>query len=567
VARASDLPSYTLLDRDGLRWRVFAAGPAAAYLEAEAAPSPGLTRRLAAQRAGLWRTRPRSVHDLVPAYCSLLAEFRAGAAVAELVDWLRTAVDAPDDPLALGAGAPEAAAGDAGATRAHHRIRVAYGAHADREALERASGRSFDALVAEHAAASYTVAFIGFTPGFPYLLGLPPGLALPRRERPAARIPAGAVAIAGAQAGIYPSASPGGWWVLGITDARLFDVRRDPTALLASGDTVRFVPTPPEALERLPPLPASAPPAPLAPEDAVLRIDDIWPGAATLQAGPRAAVGHLGMAQAGALDQGAFQAAQEIVGASRHSAALELVVPHLTLDVLHPTTLVVTGGGADLRIDGHPAATWRAHTLRAGARIQLRPASGRAGGANAGGASIGGATTYLAVAGGVRWPWHDAAHPDLHAVQSTDLRAGLGRALRRGDALAVAGPPAAARAWVGRPRYAERAYLRVHPGPQHDAEALDALMASRWRLATRDRTGARLDGPPLALGRHEVVSQGVPLGAVQVPADGRPLVLLADRGRTGGYAVPAVVDPRDLWQLAQAGSGSEVWFLPPDWRR
>ena len=493
----------------------------------------------------------------MPAYCGLLAEFRAGATAADVVGWLRTAIDAPDDPHALELGDVDDGGGDP--AEAHHRIPVAYGAHADREALERASGRSFDALVAEHAAARYTVAFIGFTPGFPYLLGLPPGLALPRRERPAARIPAGAVAIAGAQAGIYPSASPGGWWVLGITDAHLFDVRRDPPARLASGATVRFVPTP---LEGLGPLPKAAPASPLAPEDAVLRIDDVWPSAATLQAGPRAAVGHLGMAQAGALDRGAFEAAQEIVGASRRSAALELVVPHLTLEVVQPTTLVVTGGGAELRIDGRPADTWRAHALGVGARLRLRPAPGRGAGAPSGGG-----TSYLAIAGGMRWPWPDAAHPDLLAVQSTDLRAGLGRALRSGDALASAGAPAAPRAWIGRPRYAERAYLRLHPGPQHDVDALEALIAGRWRLAARDRTGARLDGPRVALGRHDVVSQGVPQGAVQVPANGRPLVLLGDRGRTGGYAVPAVVDPRDLWQLAQAGPGSEVWFLPPDWRR
>ena len=558
MAGANDPANRVPLDKDGVRWRVFAAGPAAAYLVADATPSTLLTQRLAAQRAHLWRTRPRSVHDLVPAYCGLLAEFRAGAASAEVLDWLRTGLEAPDDPLGLDAGAPDGVADDGATTPTLHHVRVAYGESADREALERASGRSFEALVAEHAAATYTVAFIGFTPGFPYLLGLLPGLALPRRERPAARIPAGAVAIAGAQAGIYPSASPGGWWVLGITDERLFDVRRDPPGRLASGDTVRFVPAPLEALSRPP---QTAPAAPLAPEDAVLRIDDVWPGAATLQSGPRSALGHLGMAQAGALDRAAFEAAQEIVGASRGSAALELVVPHLTLDVLRPTTLVVTGGGADLSIDGRPAASWRAQPLRTGARLHLRPARGRTGGTNAGG------TTYVAVAGGLRWPWHDEVHPDLRAVPSTDLRAGLGRALRRGDALATAGLTAAAQAWVGRPRYADRAYLRVHPGPQHEADAFDALMAGSWRLEARDRTGARLDGPTLTLTQHEVVSQGVPLGAVQVPASGRPLVLLADRGRTGGYAAPAVVDPRDLWQLAQTGPGSEIWFLPPDWRR
>ena len=77
-----------------------------------------------------------------------------------------------------------------------------------------------------------------------------------------------------------------------------------------------------------------------------------------------------------------------------------------------------------------------------------------------------------------------------------------------------------------------------------------------------DRTGARLNGPEIPLGNHDIVSEGSPLGAIQVPPDGRPIVLLADRGRTGGYAKPAIVDPRDLWQLAQADAATEVWFEP-----
>ena len=91
-----------------------------------------------------------------------------------------------------------------------------------------------------HAEAAYTVAFIGFAPGFPYLLGLPRSLAIPRRATPRARVPAGSVAIAGAFSGIYPRATPGGWNLIGHTDAVLFDPARGAT--LQPGDRVRFVP-------------------------------------------------------------------------------------------------------------------------------------------------------------------------------------------------------------------------------------------------------------------------------------------------------------------------------------
>jgi KipI family sensor histidine kinase inhibitor len=97
-------------------------------------------------------------------------------------------------------------------------------------------------VVARHAAPTYTVACLGFSRGFPYLEGLDPALRVPRRDSPRARVPAGAVAIAADQAGIYPQAMPGGWHVLGTTDAVLFDEAAEPPALLAPGDRVRFVP-------------------------------------------------------------------------------------------------------------------------------------------------------------------------------------------------------------------------------------------------------------------------------------------------------------------------------------
>lgn len=95
-----------------------------------------------------------------------------------------------------------------------------------------------------HSEAAYRVAMLGFRPGFPYLLGLPAALRLPRRDSVRARVAPGSVAIAGAQAGIYPSESPGGWHVLGRTGVRLFDPVRSPPSLLLPGDRVRFVPVP-----------------------------------------------------------------------------------------------------------------------------------------------------------------------------------------------------------------------------------------------------------------------------------------------------------------------------------
>jgi inhibitor of KinA len=96
-------------------------------------------------------------------------------------------------------------------------------------------------VIRRHTSAVYTVSCIGFTPGFPYLSGLPPELATPRRATPRKQVPAGAVAIGGSQTGVYPQESPGGWNIIGRTPRRLFDANAEPPALLAAGDEVRFV--------------------------------------------------------------------------------------------------------------------------------------------------------------------------------------------------------------------------------------------------------------------------------------------------------------------------------------
>lgn len=107
------------------------------------------------------------------------------------------------------------------------------------EVADRA-GRPVAAVVAELTATELEVAFGGFAPGFGYLTGLPAHLHLPRRATPRTRVPAGSVALAGPYAGVYPQASPGGWQLVGRTDAVLFDPDRDPPALLAPGVRVRF---------------------------------------------------------------------------------------------------------------------------------------------------------------------------------------------------------------------------------------------------------------------------------------------------------------------------------------
>lgn len=129
---------------------------------------------------------------------------------------------------------------DTGPERVHE-IPVRYDGDDLAELAARAACAPAD-FAARHATITYRVAFVGFQPGFAYLGGLPQELHAPRRATPRPRVPAGSVAIGGEWTGVYPLATPGGWNLIGTTDALLFDARRDAPALLQPGDGVRFVP-------------------------------------------------------------------------------------------------------------------------------------------------------------------------------------------------------------------------------------------------------------------------------------------------------------------------------------
>jgi inhibitor of KinA len=120
-------------------------------------------------------------------------------------------------------------------------VRYGGGNGPDLELVAAHAGLTPHDVVRRHAAGDYLVHMIGFAPGFPYLGGLDPRLACPRRDVPRTHVPAGSVGIGGSQTGIYPFDSPGGWQIIGRTDVVLFDTARDPPSLLAAGDRVRFV--------------------------------------------------------------------------------------------------------------------------------------------------------------------------------------------------------------------------------------------------------------------------------------------------------------------------------------
>ncbi|MEO9080287.1 MAG: 5-oxoprolinase subunit PxpB [Rhodanobacter sp.] len=173
--------------------------------------------------------------ECVPAYASVLLRF-------DPLVWRGDDAGDPQRDVRRAVRAALEAGESARQPGLEHDIPVCYGGTCGTDLAEVAQhlGLSPDEVIARHTAADYRVAMIGFAPGFPYLLGLDPSLATPRRHDPRQRVPAGSVAIGGNQTGIYPEQLPGGWHLLGRTPRRLFNVSATPPSLLAAGDRVRF---------------------------------------------------------------------------------------------------------------------------------------------------------------------------------------------------------------------------------------------------------------------------------------------------------------------------------------
>lgn len=283
-------------------------------------------------------------------------------------------------------------------------------------------------------------------------------------------------------------------------------------------------------------------------------------GLATIQDLGRVGWERFGVPVCGAMDQFAIRAANYLVGNPPQAACVETALAQLTLLAEDDLIVAATGRGWRLRIDSREIPPWMAAVARGGERIELIP-DGQPG------------WGYLAASGGVNVPL-------VMGSRSTYLRGGfgglLGRILQRGDSLPIGShaPFNRLQQRAGTslspdiiPPYANQVTVHLIPGPQLDAfseAALPALLENEYTLtAACDRMGYRLAGTPLTH-RHtaDILSEGTPFGSVQVPGDGQPVVLMADRQATGGYAKIGVVASADLPLLAQCpADGGKVRFV------
>jgi len=274
----------------------------------------------------------------------------------------------------------------------------------------------------------------------------------------------------------------------------------------------------------------------------------------TIQDLGRPGYAHLGVPRSGALDEPALRAANRLVGNEPGAAGLEITLTGCRLRLRRAATVAVTGAPAPVRVDGAEAGFGEPVGVNTGSTVHI-------------GRCIRGVRSYFAIGGGIDVP------PVLGS-RSTDTLSGLGpEPLRDGDLLpfGAGGVTADTPSTVELSNTPSTVELRIRPGPREDwftGDAWDRLCGNRYQLSPlSNRVGARLAGPALTRAvAGELPSEGLVLGAVQVPADGQPLVFLADHPTTGGYPVIGVVHPVDLPLLAQARPGASVVFHGPERR-
>jgi len=278
----------------------------------------------------------------------------------------------------------------------------------------------------------------------------------------------------------------------------------------------------------------------------------------TVQDLGRPGYAHLGVARSGALDAPALARGNRLVGNPDGAAGLETTLNGVTFRTEVRTTVAVTGAPSPIRVDAEPVPFGTAIAVPAGAVVEV-------------GAAESGVRAYVTFAGGVSVaPVLGSRSTDtLSALGPPPLRPGfvlpLGRSSPAGTSAfdLDAGDPADGVDEAGPPDVV----VRLRFGPRHDwfsVTARDALMEHPYTLSVKsNRVGARLTGTALSRTiAGELPSEGIVLGAVQVPADGQPLVFLADHPTTGGYPVIGVVEAADLPLLAQARPGTSVRFAP-----
>ncbi|MFT3887445.1 MAG: carboxyltransferase domain-containing protein [Arachnia sp.] len=536
-----------------------------------------------------------SLDEVLAAHRRLRAAVESGgpwAAVTDLVPAARTLLVVTANPAALSAALVERLAEGPSSIEREDGDEVVVPTIYDGDDLAevaRLTGLTVDEVIAAHTGTLWRAAFGGFAPGFVYLVGGDPRLRVPRLSSPRTRVPAGAVALADEFSGVYPTASPGGWRLIGRTDAVLFDSVAASPSLIAPGDTVRFVSSSEEPRQSFPEEPRGTSGVRSFPEEprgtsGVRSVPEEPRGTSGVSKGPiagtgtgtaheaqrladsqckralvverallpvlvqdrgRPGLGAVGVSASGAADRAAYELGARLVGNERGEAALEITLGQAAFTARGALTVALTGAPCPAGVGGRAVSHAVVFAVGDGETLTL-------------GAPSAGLRTYLSARGGI-----DAV--EVLGSRARDTLGGLGPApLKAGDEVSLGPTPPG---WapgvdvVPLPPVPDVATLRYLPGPR--ADWVEGLAASEWTVGDAvDRVGVRLTGRPLARRGGELPSEGVVRGAIQVPPSGEPVLFLADHPPTGGYPVVGVLTDASADAAAQLRPGDRVRLDP-----
>lgn len=283
-------------------------------------------------------------------------------------------------------------------------------------------------------------------------------------------------------------------------------------------------------------------------------MEVIKPGLATsIQDTGRMGYQQYGMVVAGAIDSFALEIGNILVGNERTEAGIEVCAMGPKLKFLETTVIAITGANLTPMIDGNPIGLWKSYVIYSGQMVSFgRPQEGM--------------YAYIAVGGGIQTP-------EVMGSKSTYTKAQIGglhgRNLKSGDHIPIGEADVKT---AGRqlhpnliPNYNKPRPIRVIPGPDHDQftrEGLQSFFSTPYRITTKtDRMGTRLEGEKIEqINGADIISDAIFPGTVQVPANGQPIILLADRQPTGGYTRIATVITEDIPRVAQQQPGTELRF-------
>ena len=423
------------------------------------------------------------------------------------------------------------------------------------------TGLSVEDVIRRHTESTFTVAFCGFAPGFGYLVGGDTMLEVPRRQSPRTKIPAGSVALAGAFSGVYPQNSPGGWQIIGTTPEKMWDLSRDPPALFQPGYRVRFVDLEKSsrAVTTSTKLATAASVEPSA-TDLTFKVLAA-PMPALFQDLGRFGQTGQGVSSSGALDQGAFKAANRVVGNPAGTPVLEIMLGGFSFEVSGRTVLGIAGAPCPITI--------RDASGRSIEDLTYQPIALEAGDVVTLGQAPKGMRSYLSVRGGFAVkPVLGSASTDTLAVVGPDpVTVGTVLTINTETAglssVSLTEAPA-----FDHPASGDVVTLDVIMGPRSDwfTETGIATLASQlWQVTPQsNRVGIRISGD-VALERKdkaELPSEGTATGAIQVPHSGQPVLFLADHPLTGGYPVIGTVAEYHLDLAGQIPVNAQIRFRP-----